>query len=180
MENVPSKDYRSFQHLHFAVWNMVKPINYIWIDFEDGCVRCGTKDEPTDAVKDEIEAIEQRKNAFIELISYDDEGKPLLGFDSADDPYVMDSRCTEYPVSEDDLAAFLCDMHDMELLSWRNHFPSMREGLCWRIDIYYEGGEKHLSGQSRFPEHWVEFGKTLGNLVKKAQSGTDAKQTAAE
>ena len=170
MENVPGNDYQHFEHLHFAVWNMIKPVNFIWIDFGDKCVRCGSKDEATDAVVDEREAIEERKNAFIELISYDSDGNPVLGFDEVDRGKPIDPRYSEYPLSDEDLEAFLCDMSELELLSWRNHFPSMREGLCWRIDVYYNGEEKHMSGQSRFPDKWVEFGKSLGGLVKKAQS----------
>lgn len=168
MESIQSSLYSQFTDLHFAAWNMIKPINYIWIDFVDKCVRCGVKDEPTDAVQDEKAAIEAQKDKFVELISYDGDGKPILSFDESR-AVLEETDYISYPVSSADLALFLEEMEEIGLLGWKNQFPSLREGLCWRIDCYYGDEEKHMSGQSRFPEHWALFGKSLNGLVKKAQ-----------
>jgi len=172
MESSKNSAYSSFTDLHFAVWNMIKPINYIWIDFTDRCVRCGVKNEPTDAVQDERAAIAAQQERFVELISYDADGKPILSFD--DSRPVLDNVDYEsYPTTEGDIKLFLEEMEEIGLLGWKEQWPSLREGLCWRIDIYYDGGEKHLSGQSRFPEQWNLFGKSLNGLVKKAQESSD-------
>lgn len=168
MESSKNPAYSGFTDLHFAVWNMIKPVNYIWIDFVDRCVRCGVKDEPTDAIQDERAALEALKDRFVELISYDAEGKPVLSFDDSR-PVLENVDYQSYPTTLSDLELFLDEMEEIDLLGWKEQWPSLREGLCWRIDCYYEGGEKHLSGQSRFPEHWTLFGKSLNGLVKKAQ-----------
>lgn len=172
---ITSQTYAQFTDLHFAVWNMIKPINYIWIDFTSRCVRCGVKDEPTDAVQDERAAIAAAKDSFVELISYDADGKPVLGFDE-EAPIIEDSNRQTYPCSESDLELFLEELEEVNLLGWKNQFPSLREGLCWRIDCYYGGKEKHMSGQSRFPEQWTLFGKSLNGLVKKAQENAAKQQ----
>ena len=171
LENTQNSLYQRFSDLHFAVWNMIKPVNYIWVDFDDRCVRCGVKNEPTDAIADERAAAELAKDAFIELISYDEDGSPILGFDDE----AVKKDYAEYPASDEDIAAFLGDMESIDLLGWRNQFPSLREGLCWRIDVYYEGGEKHISGQARFPQEWTAFGKSLNALVKRSQDAAETK-----
>ena len=169
MDSLLNNEYSKFTDLHFAVWNMIKPINFIWVDFEEKCVRCGVKDEPNDPVRDELDAAAAKGETFVELISYDESGSPVLGFDESEKKYPFDS----YPASEDDLLAFLCDLQELDILSWRNQFPSLREGLCWRIDIYYHGGEKHMSGQTRFPPDWNEFGKSLNALVDRVQASDE-------
>ncbi len=169
LDELLNSEYSKFTHLHFAVWNMIKPINFIWVDFEEKCVKCGVKDEPDDPIQAEREAEAAKGETFVELISYDDDGAPVLGFDEKDSPKPYDI----YPADPDDLVAFLCDLQDLEILSWRNQFPSLREGLCWRIDIYYEGGQKHMSGQTRFPPDWEAFGKSLNALVEKAQQSCE-------
>ena len=71
-----------------------------------------------------------------------------------------------------DLLRFLAVLQKIDILSWRSSFPSQREGISWRVDIYSEnGGEKHSSGQARFPAEWAEFGKSISALVQSVQSG---------
>ncbi|MBQ4312887.1 MAG: hypothetical protein IJC18_01635 [Clostridia bacterium] len=175
MDNNENYQYLDITDLHFAVWNMIKPVNFIWIDFTDKCVRCGSKDEPTDTIKEDIELQEAQKEAFQELISYDEDGLPVLCFDKEpgrnDDPY------TTYPADDADLLGFLGDMEEIDMLSWRTQYPSLREGLCWRIDVYFNEGEKHFSGQARFPQNWAEFGKSLDGLVKRVQAKDSPSQT---
>ena len=154
---------------------MIKPVNFIWVDVKDRCVKVGTKDEATDTVLDVIAAKEARKDAYVELISYDDAGEPVLNFEERIIEY--EDGYTTYPASAEDLVIFLSDMEDIGLLDWKN-YPSLREGVCWRIDIHHVGGEKHISGQSRYPQQWAEFCKALNGLVKKVQS--DAQKAAAE
>lgn len=164
MENLANHTYSEITDLHFAVWNMIKPVNFIWVDFADKCVRCGVKDEPDDPIKAEREQNEAMKDEFVELISYDEDGRPVLGFDGEaqkEEPYAS------YSADDIQLGEFTDELKRIDLLSWRNQYPSMREGLCWRIDVYYNGGEKHMSGQSRFPAEWASFGKALNLLVEK-------------
>lgn len=167
MNAIANQQYLQITDLHFAVWNMVKPVNFIWVDVKNRCLKVGTKDEATDTVQDVIDARQAQKDAFIELISYDEEGKPILRFD--EDEAVFEDGYTTYKASAEDLVIFLSDMEDIGLLEWKN-YPSLREGVCWRIDVHYAGGEKHISGQSRFPAQWTEFGKALNGLVRKVQS----------
>lgn len=61
-------------------------------------------------------------------------------------------------------------MEEIKLLDWRNSYPSLNEGLCWRIDVYGRGFEKHMSGQARFPKEWNAFGKSLNALVSLVQA----------
>lgn len=169
MNSVANQQYLQITDLHFAVWNMIKPVNFIWVDVKNRCVRVGSKDEPTDTVQDMIEARAAQKDSFIELISYDSEGKPILNFEENGEDNFEYEGLTTYKAHAEDLVVFLSDMEDIALLDWKN-YPSLREGLCWRIDVHYKGGEKHISGQSRFPEKWAEFGKSLNGLIKKVQS----------
>lgn len=168
MENKPDIKYRDITDLHFAVWNMIKPVNFIWVDINDCCVKCGVKDQTTDTVADQRQFEEQQKNAFVELIAYDDDGNPMLGFDEPIKkqkyPYSV------YKATPEELEAFLGDMEEIELLNWRNSFPSLNEGLCWRIDVYAKTGEKHMSGQARFPKAWSAFGKSLNALVQRVET----------
>lgn len=168
MDNQSAAMYQQITDLHFAVWNMIKPINFIWVDVTNGCVKCGVKDEPTDTVLDQREFEKEQEQAFVELIAYDDKGEPILGFDEpirkSKDPY------STYPATHSELLAFLGDMEEIKLLDWRNSYPSLNEGLCWRIDVYGRDFEKHMSGQARFPKEWNSFGKSLNALVQLVQS----------
>ena len=148
---------------------MIKPVNFIWVDFTERVVRCGVKDETTDTIADQRELDEQQKNAFVELIAYDDDGNPILGFDA---PIKKQKEpWSTYPAEQAELEAFLGDMEEIDLLGWRNSLPSLNEGLCWRIDIYSRTGkEKHMSGQARFPSQWSAFGKSLNALVQKVEA----------
>lgn len=148
---------------------MTKPVNFIWVDVENRCVKVGSKDEPTDTVQDIIDARAAARDKYIELIFYGEDGAPILNFD--DEAAVFEDGYTTYRARAEDLVIFLSDMQDIDLLGWKN-YPSLREGICWRIDIHYPGGEKHISGQSRFPAQWSEFGKALNGLIKKVQSNT--------
>ena len=169
MDNQPGFRYSDITDLHFAVWNMIKPVNFIWVDFAERAVRCGVKDESTDTVADQRALDEQQKNAFVELIAYEDDGTPILGFDS---PIRKQTEpWSSYRAEIEELDAFLGDMEEIDLLGWRNSLPSLKEGLCWRIDIYAKGGkEKHMSGQARFPAQWSAFGKSLNALVQKVEA----------
>lgn len=74
--------YQQITDLHFAVWNMIKPINFIWVDVANGCVKCGVKDEPTDTVIDQREFDKQQQEALVELIAYDDKASPYSALTS--------------------------------------------------------------------------------------------------
>ena len=175
MNSVANKQYLRITDIHFAFWNMIKPVNFIWVDVKDRCVKVGSKDEATDTVQDTLEAQNASKDAFVELISYDAAGEPVLNFEEKQTEY--EDGYTTYKASAEDLVIFLSDMEDIGLLEWKN-YPSLREGVCWRIDIHSVDGEKHISGQSRFPQQWAEFCKALNGLVKKVQS--DAEKAAAQ
>jgi len=166
LNSIANQQYLQITDLHFAVWNMIKPVNFIWVDVKNRCVKVGSKDEATDTVQDIVEAKTAAKEAYIELISYDENGTPILRFDEDSQ---FDDGYTTYKAKAEDLVIFLSDMEDIGLLEWKN-YPSLREGVCWRIDVHYIGGEKHISGQSRFPAQWTEFGKALNGLIKKVQS----------
>ncbi len=176
MNSVANQQYLQITDIHFAFWNMIKPVNFIWVDVKDRCVKVGSKDEATDTVKDVLDAKEAKKDSYIELISYDSDGEPVLNFDGDGAEY--DDGYTTYKASAEDLVIFLSDMEDIGLLEWKN-YPSLREGVCWRIDIHSVSGEKHFSGQSRYPQQWAEFCKALNGLVKKVQSDAE-KQAATE
>ena len=160
-----NKEYSRISELFFAVWNNNPPINYIWIDFENQQVVGGHHDAICD-LAGERRRLNDQGGKFVELISYDENGKPILHFDNytfeEDVPFVKANRA--------DLLRFLAVLQKIDVLSWRNSFPSHREGISWRLDIYsVNGGEKHSSGQARFPVYWAEFGKALGELLQAAQ-----------
>lgn len=164
------ENYAKITDLYFAVWNMYPPINFIWIDFKSGTLKIGERKKETDGVADYAEAVKKASENFIELISYDSTGKPILNFEGK--PSVPEEPCDKYLLDRNDLATFLVDMEDVGLLDWKPQYPSLREGQCWRIDIYMRDGEKHYSGQTRYPERWADFGRSLGGLVNKARNGT--------
>jgi len=175
LDSIANQQYLQITDLHFAVWNMIKPVNFIWVDVKNRCVKVGTKDDSTDTVQDIREAKLAAKDAFVELISYDANGVPILHFDDDDEDAGFIDGFTTYRAKADDLVTFLSDMEDIGILDWKN-YPSLREGQCWRIDIYYIGGEKHISGQSRFPAQWAEFGKALTGLINKVKADASAQQ----
>lgn len=144
---------------------MIKPVNFIWVNFRDRTVRCGAWDIFGDPKKAAEEFEASRGEDFVELISYDRNGKPVLSFD--DVQFNIPGSCAD--ASPSDLLKFLETLESIDFLNWRPSYPSLREGLCWRIDTYTEDGQKHYSGQSRFPQQWTAFGKALNELVSSVQ-----------
>ncbi len=161
-----NKEYSRISELFFAVWNVNPPINYIWVDFANNCLMCGQNDRICDLAG---ERRNQRGQGgkFVELISYDKNGEPILNFDS----FSSDDGARFVAASRSDLMKFLATLQKIDILSWRNSFPSRREGISWRVDIYSEnGGQKHSNGQARFPMEWTEFGQSISTLVQSVQS----------
>ena len=161
-------EYQKITDLYFAVWDMAPPYNYIWVDFAGGRLSKGTKKIDEDPIKTRREAnpidLLDRMD-YVELISYDEQGRAMLGFEQPD------SDDGGIPANRRYLDAFLRDLQDIDILAWREQYPSMRDGLCWRIDIYTEGGEKHMSGQTRFPQEWAAFGRAMAVLIDRVESG---------
>jgi hypothetical protein len=160
-----NKEYSRISELFFAVWNTSPPINYIWVDFENEKVVGGHHDSVCD-LAGERRNLRNQGGRFVELISYDEKGNAIRNFDNytfeEDVPFVKANRA--------DLLRFLAVLQQIDILSWRNSFPSQREGISWRVDIYSSNGsEKHSSGQARFPLNWAEFGRAIGELLQSAQ-----------
>lgn len=162
-----NKEYGRLSELFFAVWNVNPPINYIWVDFEGRRVMCGQNDEICD-LAGERRNLKQQGGKFIELISYDENGEPILNFDN----FSFEEEVPFIDANKADLVKFLEVLQKIDILSWRNNFPSRREGISWRVDIYSQNGsEKHSSGQARFPTEWAEFGRAISALVQSVQIG---------
>ena len=161
-----NKEYGRISELFFAVWNVNPPINYIWVDFENKRVMCGQNDEICD-LAGERRNIKTQGGKFVELISYDENGEPILNFDN----FSFEEDAPFVEASQADLMKFLSVLQKIDILSWRSSFPSRREGISWRVDIYSQNGsEKHSSGQARFPLEWAEFGRSISALVQSVQN----------
>ena len=168
MATMIKPEYRSITDLYFAVWDMTPPYNYIWVDFAGRRLSKGTKKVDEDPIQTRREAnpIDLLKRMdYVELISYDEQGRAVLGFDKSD---AIDDR--GIPANRKDLDDFLSDLQDIGILDWREQYPSMRDGLCWRIDIYSDDGEKHMSGQTRFPQEWAAFGRAMAILIDRVEA----------
>lgn len=162
-----NKEYGRISELFFAVWNVNPPINYIWVDFENRRVMCGQNDEICD-LAGERRNLKQQGGKFVELISYNENGEPILNFDN----FSFEEEVPFIDANQADLIKFLEVLQKIDILSWRNSFPSRREGISWRIDIYSQNGsEKHSNGQARFPTEWAEFGRAISALVQSVQVG---------
>ena len=155
-----NKEYGRICELFFAVWNVSPPVNYIWVDFDNQQVMCGQHDDVCD-LAGERRNLRSQGGKFVELISYDENGEAIRNFDSF----------SFEEANRADLLSFLATLQKIDILSWRNTFPSQRDGISWRVDIYSEnGGEKHSTGQARFPAEWAEFGKSISALVQSVQA----------
>ena len=159
-----NKEYGRLSELFFAVWNVSPPVNYIWVDFDNQQVMCGQHDEICD-LAGERRNLKAQGGKFVELISYDENGEAIRNFDNFGEelPFLKANRA--------DLLSFLSVLQQIDILSWRNSFPSQRDGISWRVDIYSQNGsEKHSSGQARFPTEWAEFGRAISALVQSVQA----------
>jgi hypothetical protein len=165
LPNSINNEYDKITELYFAVWNMIKPVNFIWVNFRERTVRCGSWGIFDDPKKAAEEFDSNKGEEFVELISYDNNGRPVLSFD--EQQFNVPGSCSEAAAA--DLLHFLETLESIDFLNWRPLYPSLREGLCWRIDTYMEDGQKHYSGQSRFPSQWAAFGKALNELVESVQ-----------
>ena len=162
-----NKEYSRISELFFAVWNVSPPVNYIWVDFANQQVMCGQHDEICD-LAGERKNLREQGGKFVELISYDENGEAIRNFDC----FSFEEEIPFLKANRADLLRFLAVLQKIDILSWRSSFPSQREGISGRVDIYSEnGGEKHSSGQARFPAEWAEFGKSISALVQSVQSG---------
>ena len=165
-----NKEYSRINELFFAVWNVKPPINYIWVDFEAGQVMCGQSDEICD-LAGERRNLKAQGGKFVELISYDENNEAICNFDN----YAFEEEAPFLPANRADMLKFLGILQKIDILSWRNHFPSQRDGISWRVDIYSSNGsEKHSSGQARFPVEWAEFGRGISALVQSVQTDNKA------
>lgn len=159
-----NKEYGKISELFFAVWNVKPPINYIWVDFDKCKIMCGQNDEICDLAA-ERRNLNNQGGKFVELISYDESGEPILNFDS----FSFEQGAPFIDLNKADALKFLAVLQKIDVLAWRNSFPSKREGISWRVDIYSNNGsEKHSNGQARFPLEWAEFGKAISTLVQSA------------
>ncbi len=161
-----NKEYSRISELFFAVWNVNPPINYIWVDFENEKVMCGQHDEICD-LAGERRSIKAQGGKFVELISYDENGEAIRNFDT----YSFEEDVPFLKANRADLLKFLGVLQSIDILSWRSNFPSQREGISWRVDIYSNNNsEKHSKGQARFPLEWSEFGKAISSVVQSVQA----------
>lgn len=161
-----NKEYSRLSELFFAVWNVEPPINYIWVDFDNEQVMCGQHDEICD-LAGERRNLRAQGGKFVELISYDENGEAIRNFDA----FSFEEEIPFLKANRADLMRFLGVLQKIDILSWRSSFPSQREGISWRIDIYSgNGSEKHSKGQARFPVEWAEFGKSISMLVQSVQA----------
>lgn len=164
-----NREYGRISELFFAVWNVKPPINYIWVDFDGGQVMCGQHDEICD-LAGERRSIQAQGGKFIELISYDENGEAIRNFDN----YSFEEEAPFLAANRSDLLQFLGVLQNIDVLGWRNNFPSQRDGISWRVDIYSSNGsEKHSKGQARFPVEWAEFGRAISALVQSVQENNN-------
>ena len=164
--NAINKEYSRISELFFAVWNVKPPVNIIWVDFDKQLVMCGQHDVICDLAGERRNARTQGAR-FVELISYDENGNAIRNFDNCS----FEEEIPFLRANKADLLRFLAVLQKIDVLSWRNSFPSQREGISWRLDIYSSnGGEKHTSGQARFPTEWAEFGKAISELVEAVKN----------
>ena len=173
-------EYANLSDLYFAVWDMIPPYNFVWVDFKGKRLQTGVKkvdEDPIAAINKSVGGgfSQTDEQDFVELISYDSEGLPVLNFDGP-------NRSEKGWINAKDICinALLKELQEMDILDWRCQYPSIREGICWRVDIYgsiygssdkgEEKIEKHLSGQARFPNDWQRFGKAIAAFVESCQN----------
>lgn len=164
MENMVNREYSKITNMYFAIWQGDESANYILIDFANARMERGSQPVANDIIA--ARRREDDDNAFVELISYDRDGRPILNFD---DPADDEPEDMGVPVPKSAIEQLRLQLQAVDILSWRNNLPSSRKGISWRIDIYSEGGEKHMSGQARFPTEWTRFSKAVSALVESCE-----------
>ncbi|MCL2486484.1 MAG: hypothetical protein FWE86_02650 [Oscillospiraceae bacterium] len=171
-------EYTGLTDLYFAVWDMIPPYNYIWIDFKGKRLLTGTKkdnEDPVAAIKNNPSgpnADQDDEEDFVELISYDADGNPVVKFEDPDLAEKGRGKKGWIKAKEADINTLLRELQDMDILGWRNQYPSIRDGICWRVDLYGSPGEKHMSGQARFPAEWHRFGKAVAAFAESCGGNT--------
>ncbi len=165
MENelVLNREYSQITDLYFAVWEDKGAANYIWVKIADKKLETGVQSVAEDPVAAKLEG--GSKKPFIELITYAEDGTPILNFDQSEEDLIKGEAGDAIP--DDALENFRLALQKLDILGWRNHFPSNRKGISWRIDIYKTSGQKHMDGQARYPMEWGAFSKAMSELVEK-------------
>ncbi len=165
MENelVLNREYSQITDLYFAVWEDKGAANYIWVKIADKKLETGVQAVAEDPVAAKLDG--DNKRPFIELITYAEDGTPILNFDRPEDDINSNDCGSDIP--EEVLESFRLSLQKLDILGWRNHFPSNRQGVSWRIDIYKSSGQKHMDGKARFPMEWGAFSKAMSELVEK-------------
>lgn len=158
-----NREYSQITDLYFAVWEDNGAANYIWVKVADKKLETGVQAVAEDPIAAALDG--DNKKPFIELISYAADGTPILNFDGSEDDNENGTLGDDIP--EDVLDAFRLSLQKIDILGWRNHFPSNRKGVSWRIDIYKTSGQKHMDGKARFPSEWGAFSKAMSELVEK-------------
>lgn len=162
-----NREYGRITDLYFAIWEENQTANYVWVKIEKRKLERGTQPVAEDPIEKKLEG-DDTSGKFIELISYAEDGTPILNFDEPKE----DDGDTEAgtPIKEEVIGKFIEKLQKMDILSWRNHFPSNRKGINWRIDIYSTTGQKHMDGQARFPIEWSSFTRSMTELVEATET----------
>ncbi len=168
-ELVLNREYSQITDLYFAVWEDKSAANYIWVKIAEKKLETGVQAVAEDPVAAKLEGA--NKKPFIELITYAEDGTPILNFDQNEEDLIKGERGNDIP--DDALENFRLALQKLDILGWRNHFPSNRKGISWRIDIYKTSGQKHMDGQARYPMEWGAFSKAMSEIVEKSTNITD-------
>ena len=165
MENelVLNREYSQITDLYFSVWEDKGAANYIWVKIADKKLETGVQAVAEDPIAAKLDG--SNKNPFIELITYAEDGTPILNFDQPEED--LNNKECGVDIPEEALESFRLALQKFDILSWRNHFPSNRQGVSWRIDIYKTSGQKHMDGKARYPMEWGAFSKAMSEIVEK-------------
>ena len=165
MENelILNREYSQITDLYFAVWEDKGAANYIWVKVSDKKLETGVQAVAEDPIAAKLDG--SSKKPFIELITYAEDGTPILNFDQSEDELIGGDQGNTIP--DDALENFRLALQKLDILGWRNHFPSNRKGVSWRIDIYKTSGQKHMDGKARYPMEWGSFSKAMSEIVEK-------------
>ncbi len=168
MENelVLNREYSQITDLYFAVWEDKGAANYIWVKVADKKLETGVQAVAEDPVAAKLEG--SARKPFIELITYAEDGTPILNFDQPEGDLIKGEHGDTIP--DDALENFRLSLQKLDILGWRNHFPSNRKGVSWRIDIYKTSGQKHMDGKARYPMEWGAFSKAMSELVENTNA----------
>ena len=116
------------------------PVNYIWVDFDNQQVMCGQHDEMCD-LAGERRNLKAQGGKFVELISYDENGEAIRNFDN----FSFEEEIPFLKANRADLLKFLGVLQSIDILSWRNSFPSQRDGISWRVENAPESGKNIMN-----------------------------------